>query len=221
MIPLYACALPRICINRHIALVYRYSPKCFHGLGLKHLYTDQGIEQIKMLLSHGGTDSYCGILIQCCYELLQLEVGTLTSFFNLDYSKYSFLCTESYIKSVWKYADEKDIQLFAPVNIPQPCRVNDVSLIEAVMEHKEKFTEQEILMLNRCKLYLNVLYLSDITTGNGEQVTEQAFDCAKDPYRHSSIKWRYQPRPSEEMISKWKMILSTIFINFGNALKKR
>ena len=82
MIPLYACALPRMGVNRHIALVYRYGPKCFHGLGLKHLYTDQGIEQLKILLSHGGSDSYCGILLQCCYELLQLEVGALISFSN-------------------------------------------------------------------------------------------------------------------------------------------
>ena len=36
MIPMYACALPRMGVNRHIALVYRSGPKFFHGFGLNH-----------------------------------------------------------------------------------------------------------------------------------------------------------------------------------------
>ena len=32
MIPMYACALPRMGVNRHIALVYRYGPNVSTGL---------------------------------------------------------------------------------------------------------------------------------------------------------------------------------------------
>ena len=112
---------------------------------------------------------------------MQLEIGKSVSLFHIDYSGYAFLCTDSYIKSVWKYIDEKNIPLFADIDIPQPCRTKDVSLTEEVIAHRSKFTEQELLMFNRCHKYLQVYYLSDIVTGNGKQITELAFECKKDP----------------------------------------
>ena len=101
--PIYSCILPQMGVNRHIAKLYRYEPKGFHSLGLPNLYTDQGIEQLKQVLFHGGSDTQCGILLQCCLKYHQLEVGSAIPLFMLDYDKYGLLCTDSYIKSIWQF----------------------------------------------------------------------------------------------------------------------
>ena len=151
----------------------------------------------------GGTETQCGVLLQCCYELLQLEVGTELKIFDLAYKKYAQLCTESYLKSVWRYIDEKDIRIQAPIDVPKPGIVNDRAIMDVVMDHKTRFSEQEITMIKYCRMYLQVYYISDITTGNGKQVTDEAYWCVRDATRKSKIKWQYQPQPSFEMTVIW------------------
>ena len=220
VIPIFKTILPRMGINRHIAKCYRYGPKKYHGLGLRNLYTDQGVEQLKMLLRHGGTKSQCGILIQCCYEALQLEVGSQQPLFDLDYETFEALCTESYLKTVWKYVQEHKIKVTAPITIPKPARVNDVAIADAMMKHKSKFSDKEILVIKRCRMYMQVYYLSDITTGNGKQITEAAYKCKRDEFKQSNLKWQYQPKPTSWMIEIWQKMLYMVFIRFGTALEK-
>ena len=139
--------------------------------------------------------------------------------FDLNYRKYEQLCTESYLKSVWKYINEMGIRVQAPIDAPKPARVNDRAIMDIVMDHKTRLSDQEITMIKYCRLYLQVYYISDITTGNGKQVTDEAYRCVQDSTRKSKIKWQYQPQPSFAMIRTWQKMLHMLVINIGTALK--
>ena len=123
-------------------------------------------------------------------------------------------------KTVWKYVQENKIKVTAPSNIPKPTRVNDVSIMDEVMKHRSKFSDKEILIINRCRMYMQAYYLSDIATGNGKQITEAAYRCKKDKYNKSELKWQYQPNPTNFMVETWQKMLNTVFIRFGTALEK-
>ena len=60
MKPVYNIIISKIGVNKHIPLEYRYGPKSMQGLELLHLYTIQGIEQIRYILQHGGQDNQIG-----------------------------------------------------------------------------------------------------------------------------------------------------------------
>ena len=60
---LYKMTLTKIGVISHIPTVFRYAPKCFQGLALPNIYTDQGIYQIIHFLKHIGEDSQDGKMI--------------------------------------------------------------------------------------------------------------------------------------------------------------
>ena len=51
------------------------------------------------------------------------------------------------------------------------------------------FTRAEVARINRCRLYLQVFYLSDIVSGNGRTVLQEALDGQVLRHRHSQWKW--------------------------------
>lgn len=51
----------------------------------------------------------------------------------------------------------------------------DFALMEKVVQAK-LFTRQELCSMNRCRLYLQAFYLSDIVSENGRKILNEAFD---------------------------------------------
>ena len=94
MTPVYSTILPKMGITRTIPLPYRYGPVELQGFGFTNLHTLQGIEQIKILLMHGGQDTQNGRYLTCMIEAHQLECGSVLPFFSLDYNEYEDLVTD-------------------------------------------------------------------------------------------------------------------------------
>lgn len=96
--PLYKMILPKIGLNQHIPLAFRYAPKCFHGMELRDICTDQGIFQIIHFLQHIGEETQDGKMIICNIECAQIQIGTVTPFLNLPFYEYEILLPNSWIK---------------------------------------------------------------------------------------------------------------------------
>ena len=74
-------------------------------------------------------------------------------------------------------------------------RQNDKSLMESII-NSDRYTDDEILSIKRCRLYLQVQNLSDITNGQGTSITYCAKNHIRDPERITIYNWPYQPKPS-------------------------
>ena len=98
MKPVYDVILSKIGVNKHIPLAYRYGPTSYQVLSLPNLHTLQGIENIKMVLKHGGKDSQIRKYLCCIFEGHQLESGSLFPSFELSYKKYNSIISKSLIK---------------------------------------------------------------------------------------------------------------------------
>ena len=71
-----------------------------------------------------------------------------------------------------------------------------------MIEYRQYFTKSELMTINRCRLYLRVLFLSDITDGAEKNVTSKAMNGIDDSFRKSRWIWPLQIRPTAP---EWKI----------------
>jgi len=167
---LYQTLLPRLGVNRHFPLAFCYAIPKYQGLGLPNPFWEQGISALSLFLEHANTSSQESVLIHSSLELLHLELGIVSNLFDLSYDKWSFLATNCWIKSLWRFVDFSRIQLtpFVPILPPQQ-RIGDGSIMEmALQAHLPKAT---VLAINRCRIAHHALYWSDVTNGWGDRIS--------------------------------------------------
>lgn len=137
-----------------------------------------------------------GKLLVTELEAACIELGIKECLFQLDYDKWVFLLTDCWLKSTWKFCLANNIRLQGPCYLPPFQRERDACTMSSIIfEYGATFTKGEIATINRCRLHLQVLFLSDITTGEGDKVPTKAMNGIQDVYRKSSWIWPYQPRP--------------------------
>ena len=157
--------LPTLSVVRSIRKVLRTLPQTFGGVGLWHMPTEQLIARLNLLLQHYAMDSLLGDKFRAMTCWLQLEIGTDLSPFALPYEKWSSLATQSWHKMLWRTLCWSGVEVYLhSVEIPLP-RVNDDTIMAFAMQHG--VVGVDLVRLNRCRLWLNLLFLSDIITADG------------------------------------------------------
>jgi hypothetical protein len=99
---------------------------------------------------------------------LQLEMGLVTPILSSDYITYSLLCLEGWIKMTWKFLADSNITVKAKFWTPSLLRESDVSLIGFMAQHRDEFTRAQVLAINRCRVYLQVISIADMTSNDGQ-----------------------------------------------------
>ena len=128
---LYAKLLPKLGCNRNFPLLLRYNHPSLLGLGLRDPYLEQGLAKLQMFLDHGTADTISGQLCRTSLEHHQLEIGSFSSMFDLDYGKFSFLTSSTWITCLWEFVNEHNIQLISTApQRPQPLRLQDRALMD-------------------------------------------------------------------------------------------
>ena len=87
-------------------------------------------------------------------------------------------------------------------------RENDVLLIPLFGELG--YTSQELVQLNRCRIFLKVISLSDIVTGCGTKIRLNCWNGNTDALWVSIYQWPRQTRPTEDHWILWRQALSRI-----------
>ena len=186
-----------------------YGPVEEGGLNLHHLYTTQGLFQIEKFVKFLSTDTITGKLLRVTYELCILEVGIGRNLFDLPFHQFGFLLSDSWIKHLWKFTDSRGISITDRTTIfPLQARIGDVFLMEAFSE--QGYSTKQMLILNRCRIHLQVLQLSDIMNGYGNGFTE-IIRGTRVNQRIITYKWPLQPPPSTQMLKFWKKALRKTF----------
>jgi hypothetical protein len=83
--------------------------------------------------------------------------------------------------------------------LPMLQRENDIMLMDFFM--MLNFSPSQIKIINSCRLFLQVLTLSDITVEDGKSILPNCIQGLPSPDRISTLKWPTQLRPQ---IAAWK-----------------
>ena len=194
--------LPKLGIDVHLPLVYRYGPKKYQGLASLNTENKQFIEKVKLFITHAGTSTQLGQSIQLLLEAMHLQMGTNKHIFSLDYQKYQCLCEIGWITHLWEMTWKNRVEIEGYYEKPMISRENDYSLMDKLIE-KDIHTEEDLKKINRCRMYLQAQNLSDIANGHGNRISTITLQHVKDPDRISKYTWPIQPKPPKSDWDAW------------------
>ncbi len=195
-----------------------YGHESQYGLGIPHLYDLQGFQHLSALMKFTSTKNHMGDLLQHAYEALQVELGIPGEIFQ-DYDPiiWNSISTPSWLGQTWSYASKQDIDICTGIPSLQPQCEHNMFLMIAM--GKVGYTGKKLLLLNGCRLWLQVVTLSDITNGDGMELDHhilQGNNWRQNPKR---MRWPWQKKPPLSSWVLWKeAILKAIPTTNGKQL---
>ena len=195
-------------INRFIKRDVLFASVGAQGLGLKNLFLTQGISHISDLIENIWKDSITRKLQRASLEYMRLELGVNRNILNSDYNQLAWLVlTPSWMEHTWRFMSLHKITIDYDVPTIPMLRENDKPLMEILIQDKS-FTKHEIQVVNKCRLYLQVFSLSDMTTGCGKYVRDGIWNCVRDHHNKSnSLQWPLYPPPRKSMLNIWQSVI--------------
>jgi hypothetical protein len=172
MRPVLHYLLPALGVCRNFPRALVYTAEKYMGLGLKHLHTTQEISRLKDLLSHVYRRMNMGDLYKMSLETLIVEVGMGTNIHLIDSHILSILATDSLVKSTCIFFLKHQLELRHDIAM-LPLRQGDLILMESFAKFSPSV--EELRSLNKCQLYLQVCFLSEISTGDRLAISEDAW----------------------------------------------
>jgi hypothetical protein len=208
--------LPAMGICRTFTRALVYNSVKYMGIGIHHPYTIQEILRIKDILRRVHKHSTTGKLYRSSLEVLILEIGMGEEIQNLPEDVVDTLATDSLVKSTCQFLQKYDLTLLHDIKI-KPLREDDQLIMKAFYALSP--TSSELMALNRCRLYLQVLFLSEICTGDGLAISGDAWvgKCFEVPHKQES--WPRQQRPSHKDWTIWQLFIKKAFIVRGLRLR--
>jgi hypothetical protein len=193
--PALRALLPKLHLNRNTSRNIIHGPLVYGGLNLPHLYTLQGIGQLKFLLGHLRAQDKMSKLILISHGYLQLVVGITENFLNVPYDVYHHWACPSWLTSVWQFASKLQLKI-TMVNawLPPKPMDNDLNIMEYFIS--QKFLPKQLIRLNRCRLYLQLLSLSDMVSADGRRIMGSVLAGHKLMDRRSKLTWPEQGTPT-------------------------
>jgi hypothetical protein len=136
--------------------------RAFSGIGLFSFPVEQTIGMINMLIQHYGAVTSLAKKMSTSIEALQIEIGCTGSPFVENYEELHLLTTLCWTKSLWERLHYYKFHIhldYPPIPLP---RKGDVLLVRIFRD--AGYRDQQLQALNRCRLALKLLFLSDIAT---------------------------------------------------------
>jgi exonuclease III len=190
--------------NRHTKTEVLFGPRDLGGADFRHLTVQQGIAQTMYFLRHWRLQSPVGKLLKCALSWQQFSAGV--SFPILENTETAL----PHLESKWMASLRSFLaSIGAGLQLDEPCvppmqRANDRYIMDLIIQ-SARYKPADIRKLNYCRLYLNVVTLTDITKPNGHDL-DPCFVQGQRSLYSSSTRWHTvnQERPSEKEWRLWQ-----------------
>ena len=145
----------------------------FFGIGCPHVGVECFVEQVNKMLMHYGCSSSVGFGCKVSVEYMILELGVAFQPFQASYKKYSKRLTKCWLKSLWEKCQMFGVQII--LNLKE----DDIRFPRAgdkwIMLEFERIgcCGDMLERLNRVRIYMQVLFLSDVLGANGKNLDKQ------------------------------------------------
>ena len=126
-----------------------YGPISRQGLGIQHLYTEQGIQKLGSLLRWTQVSTgLSGMLQRTTLQELKMELGLNGSVLNHSFKRLGHLATKSWVKVLWQFLQENGLQIMDDIPDFEELRTGDQCLMELIL--LAGFTGRELRRINLC-----------------------------------------------------------------------
>ena len=182
-----------------------------------HFQVQQGIKGLEMMLGHLRAQTEVGKMIQIGIAYVRLISGQskcpflYPSEFTAYFLKDWFMTTRAFLAET-----NSSIAFRTPAYLQSKCH-GDICIMDHATPPAWKISE--VKAINRCHLYLRVLYVSDITHGDGKTLISNGFHGLK-PF-NSLLQWPNQGRLSEHDWRIWQRFIRREFLRQDGSLHLR
>jgi len=205
--PSIMAVLPRLHVNRNTARSIIFGPAQYGGLGLPTVYSEQSLGQLIYFVGHVNLGDKTGNLILISLSYLQLLSGSATPILQREYKQYQQWVENSWLTSLWAFLSKVKYKVVVHQEwLPSKPRANDISLMDQFMALGYK--ANQLLSLNRCRLYLQVIYLSDLVSADGKLIIPDCKRGIRLRDRVSSLNWPIQAKPPQSAWTLWQQALA-------------
>ncbi len=137
-------------------------------MGLPHLGVEALIAMSNKLLMHYDCDTATGRFMQVSYSLFLVGLGISFQALQESYSKDGFLSTHSWMKMLWEKISMFGVKIVVANEAMKYPREGDQFIIQLLLERG--YTRESLQRLNCVRIFLQVLFLSDILTALGNKI---------------------------------------------------
>ncbi len=203
MSPILTAGLPAAGLTRTFPQALVYGPWQWGGLNIPNLFMEQTTKHIHTLLKFGGDlGDMTGGLIQATEEAFRLEAGFTGPLSDFPEKVYSYV-TPTWISRTWEVCQQYHIHVSGPTNrLELPCQA-DIKIMRMFL--RKGYHNTELQVLNKCRMYLQVTFLSDICKASGRQLDQNIWKC---PTRQESPhQWPIIPAPTPAEWRAWQQAI--------------
>jgi hypothetical protein len=150
-------------------------------------------------------------------ELFFLELGFIPTHFTYDIAILDRLTTNSHVKSTMLFLWQHNIILRHSIAI-KPLRENDLCIMSTLFDLQ--IPGNELLACNHCRLYLRACMLSELSSGDGTLLLDDAWLGIPLLIDHKDKSWPAYPKPSLAMWQIWRKWISKAFLIRGRRLRQ-
>ena len=213
MAPILQAALPSIQVQKNLPRTLVYAPIKYQGLGIKDLWTSQLIEHLHAIMRHSQRPTLTGTTIDSCMEDLVLELGSSTSFWDLDFTRWESIITKTWMSFTWKCLKETSLSFKGPLAKIPPQRHHDRFIMDDLIA-SGLYTAKQLCQINHVRMWKQVTRLSDICTADGLRVAIDTFRKTP-PTTTSPYEWPKNRTPSEAYFTLWKTAITRLYLKEG------
>jgi hypothetical protein len=197
--------------NRHIPREVVYCTRKYQGLGLQHLYDMQGIDGTRLILQELNHNGPTKTMLQCVLDVIQMESGIGNPILE-DNRPLSYI-EWGWIPSIRDFLLHIKGKILNATTRPQLYREHDSYLMDSPALHKSSRKEQ--ILINRCRLFLQVERVSDISNANGTSILDDWKQDSELTPSRSTKSWPLQGNPGREAWKIWRSFLEKAFETNG------
>ena len=144
----------------------RQKSRGFYGFGCPHVGLESFVEQTNKVIIRYGCPSNLGLKMKISLEYMILEVVISLQPLQESYKKYEHWITPSWIKYLWEKCDRFDVMVEFNNNPLELPRCSDKWLMRELILCV--FSADELRQINRVRIHMQVLFLSDILSASGK-----------------------------------------------------
>jgi hypothetical protein len=164
--PVVCLVLSKMGCNQHMPQAVEFGSILKCGIGLLDLYSEQGAQQIKLLISHLQSKSYLHNPIQILLESVQVAAGILDS--PLQDTQQLVYVNSPWLQSIREYFHSINATIhISNLATISKSRQHDLSIMQNI--HQMQYTKTEQELINFCRLYLRAMTLLEVTKNKGDR----------------------------------------------------
>ena len=202
--------LPKLGLNRNTPRAVIYGPACRGGRSILDLRLEQPSKHYKTNMGHIRRGDQAGSALLTTLHDTQLESGMENPFYTYSQESLEYLTKNTRWGYMWSFCERYNLDMtvwgmWTPsTRIPNDKVIMTTAINDPKYEKKEKW---KLEVINTCRMYLGIIYISEMTNNEGRIPLSYLNGDIRIPQQ--TTKYNYPPvrKTPKSAWSEWKSFI--------------